>query len=797
MKGLPLMLFRLIILTCFFFVSFPTYSAETAPSGDLTTYTASNSLDDSLTKDQPFDPDTASKSLDQINIPQLLKEGDTSALQQLISNINKLKIKAKHCIDDSSDALEKLDKLTPPSTTTSTDTPPPPTEISPADQQYIEQKQQTLKDEAAKCRLFIIRANEVTADLSQELRKLLEGELFYAETNALQDFIASGSSLLTLKQTFNIQDFLTASGIKFLDATKVIILIIMPIFALTIGAWLKYFFAQYIGEQPETRYAYQLRQAFFSVLSRYIVLLLPIGMFSICMTIFNHQAEQYTYLTLSSYSLLLYVIFLALIRFFFYPPKPAVTALSNIPHSLAKSLFVRANIFADICLITSLGYLFFHVQVIPEPLYNVLKTIAITLISISLISVIWLVQKLPKLLNTFRVLRFFINILLLIALTGLLTAESLGYHQLSLYLLKNIVITATAAYVTLLLEKLVKIGANGSDAYYSQGKLRKYLGLGAKQRLVELSCLRIILSFLIWAGFFLFLLRTWGLGKTIFERIVTALIDGFQIGSFDIIPSRIIIATLIFIFLSILTRFLRTYFVRNTHQHLSLGNRESLGTIIKYLGFSLSVLIGLLVAGINLSNILIIAGALSVGIGFGLQNIAKDFISGIILLIERPIKLGDRIVVGDKEGHVRHIGIRATHIITTQCVDMIVPNSEIISNNLTNYMLYDADYYLIVSVNVAYGNNVELVKNTLLAIAQEHPQVVKDRVGYEPIVFFSEFGEGALKFNLWCLIKDANFKGNIRSSLNFQVEQRFREYGIKLAFPQSDVNIQNWPKTPS
>jgi small-conductance mechanosensitive channel len=373
-------------------------------------------------------------------------------------------------------------------------------------------------------------------------------------------------------------------------------------------------------------------------------------------------------------------------------------------------------------------------------------------------------------------------------------AEWQGYHQLSLYLLGNISITILAAYVAMLLHKLVKIALTGSDASGLQGKFKRYLGLNTERNLIELSCLKVILSFLIWSGFFLFLLRIWGLGKAVFEHIIAALIDGFRIADLDIIPSRIVIATLVFICLSILTRFLRAYFIKNAHQHLSLGSRESLGTVINYAGFSISVLIGLLVAGINFSNILIIAGALAVGIGFGLQKIANDFISGIILLIERPIKPGDRIVIGDTEGHVCRVGIRATHIITVQCTDIIVPNSEIMANNLTNYMLYDTNYYVIVNVNIAYGSDTELVQKTLMAIANENPQVITDRVGYEPFVLFTEFGDGALKFSLWCLIKDANFKGAIKSAINFEVEKRFREYGIKLAFPQSDVNIQNWPK---
>ncbi|MDF3055188.1 MAG: mechanosensitive ion channel, partial [Gammaproteobacteria bacterium] len=342
------MLFRLpILILLFLFLSFPSYAANSTPT------LKNNNLASNLTQDQPFDPDAANQTLDRINETKLLEEANTGALQQLISTINNLKLRAKQCIDDSNEGLGKLSKISPPTTQTE-----PQADISLADQQYIEQKQQGLKDEAAKCRLFIIRADEITADLSINLQKLLKNELLYSEAAVPQNFAALYNSIQTLPQAFNKQNFVTNSGIALFDSAKIIMLSLMLVFSITIGFWLKHLLLQYMGEKTETRYSYQIKQAFFSVSRKYIVLFAPITTFAICMSMLNYGIKEHTYLTLSSYGLLLYIVFLASIRFFFYPPKPAVTALSEIPHHLAKSLFRRASVFATICLIIFIGYLF-------------------------------------------------------------------------------------------------------------------------------------------------------------------------------------------------------------------------------------------------------------------------------------------------------------------------------------------------------------------------------------------------------------------------------------------------------
>ena len=191
-----------------------------------------------------------------------------------------------------------------------------------------------------------------------------------------------------------------------------------------------------------------------------------------------------------------------------------------------------------------------------------------------------------------------------------------------------------------------------------------------------------------------------------------------------------------------------------------------------------------------IQNLAIIAGALSVGIGFALRNIVNNFVSGLILLFERPIRTGDWIIVNDVEGTVRRISIRSTQIQTFDRADVIVPNSDLISNSVTNWMLRDRFGRLRVPVGVAYGSDLQRVKETLLRVAGEHPQVVQgSRIVQDPYVLFLSFGDSALEFELRVFVFDIGKRLTVLSDLNFAIDTAFREAGIDIPFPQRDVHI--------
>ena len=178
------------------------------------------------------------------------------------------------------------------------------------------------------------------------------------------------------------------------------------------------------------------------------------------------------------------------------------------------------------------------------------------------------------------------------------------------------------------------------------------------------------------------------------------------------------------------------------------GAREAVATISGYLGVALALFVSLSITGVEFGKLAIIAGALSVGIGFGLQNIVNNFVSGLILLFERPIKTGDWIVVGNTEGYVKKISIRSTQIQTFDQADVIVPNSDLISGQVTNWMLRDARGRIRVPIGVAYGSDTALVEKLLLEVAHKHPLVITSSIAPEPKVLFIDFGDSALMFEL-------------------------------------------------
>ena len=223
------------------------------------------------------------------------------------------------------------------------------------------------------------------------------------------------------------------------------------------------------------------------------------------------------------------------------------------------------------------------------------------------------------------------------------------------------------------------------------------------------------------------------------------------------------------------------------------GARDAVVTITGYIMFLLALLAGMSAAGFDFGNIAIIAGALSVGIGFGLQNIVNNFVSGLILLFERPVRKGDWIVVNGTEGVVKDIQIRSTRIETFDRADVIVPNSELISNQVTNWVLSSSSGRAIVPVGVAYGTDTEKVRDVLLKVAEENDDVAKTNYLPEPRVLFREFGDSSLNFELRVFLLNVDSRLSVISDLNFAIDKAFREAGIEIPFPQRDLHVKSLP----
>jgi small-conductance mechanosensitive channel len=217
------------------------------------------------------------------------------------------------------------------------------------------------------------------------------------------------------------------------------------------------------------------------------------------------------------------------------------------------------------------------------------------------------------------------------------------------------------------------------------------------------------------------------------------------------------------------------------------GVRYSMNRLAHYAIVLVGFLIALGLIGVELQNITILAGAFGIGIGFGLQDIVHNFVSGLILLFERPVKVGDMIQIGGEWGHIRKVGLRATVVQTLDKSEVIVPNSDLISNPVTNWTFSDRYARLILPVGVAYGSDVALTMKILQEIAEDNSTVLSDP---EPQVFFIEFGDSSLNFELRAWIPDIETRFTVRSELHQEVDRRFRKANVEIAFPQRDLHLR-------
>ncbi len=178
-----------------------------------------------------------------------------------------------------------------------------------------------------------------------------------------------------------------------------------------------------------------------------------------------------------------------------------------------------------------------------------------------------------------------------------------------------------------------------------------------------------------------------------------------------------------------------------------------------------------------------------IGIGFGLQNITNNFVSGLIILFERPIKVGDRIEVGNVAGDVVNISARATTVVTNDNIAIIVPNSEFTSSTVINWSYTDRDVRFNIPVGVSYSSDPEVVGKLLLEVAHDHAGVLKEP---KPDVLFEEFGESSLNFVLRVWTRDYTTRpGVFKSELNYRISKKFKEHGIEIPFPQRDIHIRS------
>ena len=318
-------------------------------------------------------------------------------------------------------------------------------------------------------------------------------------------------------------------------------------------------------------------------------------------------------------------------------------------------------------------------------------------------------------------------------------------------------------------------GAPQDDDRSEKESLGFWLELGVDLNLLALS----VPAFLLIVGFDWLDVRRW----------LAVLRSDVRIGAISFSFTDILSALVVFLLVSMGTRWATGIVDKKLLQRTGLdaGERNSITTLVNYVGVAVATLFALAIVGVGVSKLAIVAGALSVGIGFGLQSIVNNFVSGLILLFERPIKIGDWVMVSSGEGYVKHIGARATEIQTFDRASVIVPNSELVTSAVQNWFYKSRIGRLRVNVGVSYGSDPEQVRDILLDCAKKHPSISSYPA---TSVRWTDFGESSLDFQLRAYVGNVDDSYEVRSDLRFAIFKAFKEAGVEIPFPQRDLHIR-------
>ncbi|HEY7600688.1 MAG TPA: mechanosensitive ion channel domain-containing protein, partial [Candidatus Limnocylindrales bacterium] len=374
---------------------------------------------------------------------------------------------------------------------------------------------------------------------------------------------------------------------------------------------------------------------------------------------------------------------------------------------------------------------------------------------------------------------------------GIIAAALMGYVALARFVAQQLLVTG----IVVLLGWLGYLAIRAFTREPTQqsralgGLMERQFGLDGPRREQLARLTEAALTFALALCVLPFLMLQWGFAPADIRDWLTSLLFGFEIGQFRISLVRILAGILLFIALLFATRLIQRWMrERAVASRIDPSIANSIETVVGYAGIALAALVAVSYAGFDITNLAIVAGALSVGIGFGLQSIVNNFVSGLILLIERPLKVGDRVVVGDQQGYVRRISVRATEIETFDRASVIVPNSELIMGRVVNWSHRDWRGAASVKVAVAPGCDPDQVIAILTKCAEAHALVLPNPA---PGATLEGFGDSALTFNLRISLADIDKANGVQSDLRVAILKELREVGIGLPANQLDVTLND------
>jgi small-conductance mechanosensitive channel len=648
----------------------------------------------------------------------------------------------------------------------------------------------------ATCRVILSRSNQLTDAVSKRKTALVAEQL-----------LAKGPNVITLlldnwenpaRWISATGDFITdTSGLEDFSTVQRWIFLLLVGAAFAVGSLLRRQLTRLLAYRPPpaargARFNHALLQS----ARRYVAMFMATGVAAMIIFFVTRETRPTPFISIVAYGIPLVLLMLAAIDVLLNTDPDARFLGGTTPADDLRSLDHRLKI---LVVLVFIGYLLFATilqQELPRPAMLLARAVYGAVVLINLAWIVWLLGQVR---SGSKLVMF--RLVIATLFIAVLAAELLGYRNLSAYVFRILLGTWLAIGAYSLVSNMIYTQVDRLDSGQSgwQQRLRGLLGLKPDQHLPGLMWFRFLLTIGMWSVLFMVLTRVWQVPEALLEDLANTVKNGFRIGTFEVEPLKLLQGILLLVVLLALNSWFRKWLEHEWLQRsrMERGARESIAAISSYLGVGIALIIALGAAGMDFSKLAIIAGALSVGIGFGLQNIVNNFISGLILLFERPVKTGDWVVVGGIEGYVKRISIRTTQIQTFDRADVIVPNSELISNSMTNWMLRDMTGRVRVPVGVAYGSDTARVKDILLDIANSVDDVIKDGfTAPTPTVLFREFGDSSLNFELRCFIRNVDNRLRVISEINFAIDDAFRANGIVIPFPQRDLHVMDWPPSP-
>lgn len=387
---------------------------------------------------------------------------------------------------------------------------------------------------------------------------------------------------------------------------------------------------------------------------------------------------------------------------------------------------------------------------------------------------------------------YLIKIPILIVAIAVLALSLIGYIGLGRFISSQVLVSGSVIAIILVFHLAIRamLGAPGTGVKPFATVLYEQFGLDPKQGAILTQSLSILLNAALALTAVPLVLITWGFTPPEALLTMRSLVFGFQIGEFRISLARMLIAVALFLALVFATRVAQRWIDKgvSSSQRFDQGVANSIHTAIGYTGFIIAALVAIAYSGIDITSFAIVAGALSVGIGFGLQSIINNFVSGLILLVERPIKVGDRVMVKDQQGFVRRISVRSTEIETFDKASVIVPNSDLIQSPVTNWTHRNSLGTVTVAVRVGYRSDAERVRDILQKVGSECSLLMQHPA---PSVVFNDFGPNGLEFSVGGVVSDVGKADAARTDLRFRILKAFREAGIEMPYAQYDVHLRD------